>query len=72
MKTFIYANEYHKLIKIFAFKNEFENYILKVEEVSINNKVKPMLFLHFENEKDLDVSCKDFIKMIKKAGFKKL
>ena len=74
MKTesIIYVNEYFETFNIYGFKNRYDEFILKVEKITINDQVKPVLFLYFENEKDLDISTKDFIKMIKKAGFKKL
>lgn len=72
LKSVIYVNEYFQTFNIYTYENDYKEFILKVEKRTINDQINPVFLLHFENEKDQEQSKTNFIKMIKKAGFKKL
>lgn len=71
LMTKFYHNEYGSRYIIRTYEECME-YVLEVEDYKNIGKSYPLLRLCFADEKDLEVSTKDFIKMIKKAGFTKL
>lgn len=71
LTTKFYHNEYGFRYIIRTYEECFE-YVLEVEDYKNIGKSYPLLRLCFANEKDLDQSVKNFVKMIKKAGFTRL